>query len=82
MNYYKFIEKYKNTSYKDKKITEIDVLIYSQLAYLPLDNIDFTNNKKYSLIEIANKINRKIFLESLIAQRAALSLLDATKTFP
>ena len=50
MNYYKFIEKYKNISYKDKKITEIDVLIYSQLAYLPLDNIDFTNNKKYSLI--------------------------------
>lgn len=82
MNYYKFIEKYKNTSYKDKKITEIDVLIYSQLAYLPLDNIDFTNNKKYSLIEIANKINRKIFLESLIAQRAALSLLDAIKNFP
>ena len=46
MNYYKFIEKYKNTSYKEKKITEIDVLIYSQLAYLPLDNIDFTNRSE------------------------------------
>lgn len=82
MNYYKFIEKYKNTTYQEKKITEVDVLLYSQLAYLPLDNIDFSKDQKYSLIDIANKINRKLFLESLIAQRAALSLLDTIKNQP
>lgn len=82
MNYYKFVEKYKNSSYQEKKLTEVDILIYSQLAYLPLDNIDFTKDNIYTLKDIANLINRKVFLESLIAQRAALNLLDTIKSLP
>lgn len=82
MNYYSFINKYGNVTYKDKKETEIDILLFSQLAYLPMDNIDFKNNKKYSLEEIASNINREVFLESLIAQRNALKLLDRIKNLP
>ena len=44
MNYFAFIDKYGKVSYKDKKETEIDILLFSQLAYLPMDNIDFKNS--------------------------------------
>ncbi len=82
MNYFAFIDKYEKVSYKDKKETEIDILLFSQLAYLPMDNIDFKNNQKYNLEEIATNIDRSVFLESLIAQRNALKLLDAIKDLP
>lgn len=82
MNYFAFIDKYGKVSYKDKKETEIDILIFSQLAYLPMDNIDFKNNQKYTLEEIATNIDRSVFLESLIAQRNALKLLDTIKGLP
>ena len=82
MNYFAFIDKYGKVSYKDKKETEIDILLFSQLAYLPMDNIDFKNNQKYTLEEIATNIDRSVFLESLIAQRNALKLLDAIKDLP
>lgn len=79
MNYFAFIDKYGKVTYKDKKETEIDILLFSQLAYLPMDNIDFKNNQKYTLEEIATSIDRSVFLESLIAQRNALKLLDTIK---
>ena len=82
MNYYSYIDKYGNVTYNEKKETEIDILIYSQLAYLPIDSIDFHNNKKYYLEEIAVNINRDVFLESLIAQRNALKTLDIIKALP
>ena len=82
MNYFAFIDKYGKVSYKDKKETEIDILLFSQLAYLPMDNIDFKNNQKYTLKEIATNIDRSVFLESLIAQRNALKLLDTIKGLP
>ena len=82
MNYFAFIDKYGNVTYKDKKETEIDILLFSQLAYLPMDNIDFKNNQKYTLEEIATSIDRSVFLESLIAQRNALKLLDTIKDLP
>lgn len=82
MNYFAFINKYGKVSYKDKKETEIDILLFSQLAYLPMDNIDFKNNQKYTLEEIATNIDRSVFLESLIAQRNALKLLDTIKDLP
>ena len=82
MNYFAFIDKYRKVSYKDKKETEIDILLFSQLAYLPMDNIDFKNNQKYTLEEIATNIDRSVFLESLIAQRNALKLLDTIKDLP
>ena len=82
MNYFVFIDKYGKVTYKDKKETEIDILLFSQLAYLPMDNIDFKNNQKYTLEEIATNIDRSVFLESLIAQRNALKLLDAIKDLP
>ena len=82
MNYFAFIDKYGKVSYKDKKETEIDILLFSQLAYLPMDNIDFKNNQKYTLEEIATSIDRSVFLESLIAQRNALKLLDTIKDLP
>lgn len=82
MNYFAFIDKYGKVSYKDKKETEIDILLFSQLAYLPMDNIDFKNNQKYTLEEIATNIDRSVFLESLIAQRNALKLLDTIKDLP
>lgn len=82
MNYFAFIDKYGKVSYKDKKETEIDILLFSQLAYLTMDNIDFKNNQKYTLEEIATNIDRSVFLESLIAQRNALKLLDTIKDLP
>ena len=82
MNYFAFIDKYGKVSYKDKKENEIDILLFSQLAYLPMDNIDFKNNQKYTLEEIATNIDRSVFLESLIAQRNALKLLDTIKDLP
>ena len=82
MNYFAFIDKYGKVTYKDKKETEIDILLFSQLAYLPMDNIDFKNNQKYTLEEIATSIDRSVFLESLIAQRNALKLLDTIKDLP
>ena len=82
MIYFAFIDKYGKVSYKDKKETEIDILLFSQLAYLPMDNIDFKNNQKYTLEEIATNIDRSVFLESLIAQRNALKLLDTIKDLP
>ena len=82
MNYFVFIDKYGKVTYKDKKETEIDILLFSQLAYLPMDNIDFKNNQKYTLEEIATNIDRSVFLESLIAQRNALKLLDTIKDLP
>lgn len=82
MNYFAFIDKYGKVSYKDKKETEIDILLFSQLAYLPMGNIDFKNNQKYTLEEIATNIDRSVFLESLIAQRNALKLLDTIKDLP
>ena len=66
MNYFAFTYKYKDVTYKEKKETEIDILLLSQLAYLPMDNINFKNNKKYSLKEIADNIDRQVFLKSLI----------------
>ena len=45
MNYFAFTYKYKDVTYKEKKETEIDILLLSQLAYLPMDNINFKNNK-------------------------------------
>ena len=47
-----------------------------------MDNIDFKNNQKYTLEEIATNIDRSVFLESLIAQRNALKLLDTIKGLP
>ena len=47
-----------------------------------MDNIDFKNNQKYTLKEIATNIDRSVFLESLIAQRNALKLLDTIKDLP
>lgn len=82
MNYFAFIDKYGKVTYKNKKETEIDILLFSQLAYLPMDNIDFKNNQKYTLEEIATNIDRSVFLESLIAQRNALKLLDTIKDLP
>ena len=82
MNYFAFTYKYKDVTYKEKKETEIDILLLSQLAYLPMDNINFKNNKKYSLKEIADNIDRQVFLKSLIAQRNALKLLDTIKDLP
>ena len=82
MNYFAFIDKYGKVSYKDKKENEIDILLFSQLAYLPMDNIDFKNNQKYTLEEIATNIDRSVFLDSLIAQRNALKLLDTIKDLP
>ena len=82
MNYFAFIDKYGKVTYKDKKETEIDILLFSQLAYLPMDNIDFKNNQKYTLEEIATNIDRSVFLESLIAHRNALKLLDTIKDLP
>ena len=37
MNYFAFTYKYKDVTYKEKKETEIDILLLSQLAYLPMD---------------------------------------------
>lgn len=79
MNYYTFIEKYKNTSIKELPLTEVDILIFSQLAYLSLTNFDFSKNNKYSLQELADNLDRSKIKESIIAQYHAMQLLDTIK---
>ena len=77
MNYFAFTYKYKDVTYKEKKETEIDILLLSQLAYLPMDNINF---KKYGqpLLQASMNINNGA---ALLAKRVVLddaSLGNAT----
>ncbi len=81
MNLYDFIKKYKNISYLEKDICEVDMLIYSQLSYLPLKNIEF-KDKKYSIKQISKLIDKKI--KPFYAQAKAIEILHAisnTKRF-
>jgi len=74
-NYLEYIDKYKDYTFIDKPYNEIDILIFSQLSYLSLENIDF-NNKKYTLKEISTLIDRESIKSYIIAQIASLKLLD------
>lgn len=74
MNYIDYINKYKDYSFKELEYNEVDILIFSQLSYLPLDNIDFT--KEYTLKEVVPFVNRGILKKYLIAQTDAVRLLD------
>lgn len=76
MNLYDFVKKYKDVSYLEKGLSEIDILIYSELSYLPLDNLDF-NNKKYTIKEISELIDRKKVNKYFYAQNKAIKILDA-----
>lgn len=83
MNLYDFIKKYKDVSYLEKDLSEVDMLIYSELSYLPLDNLDF-NNKEYTIKEISKLIDRKKTSKYFYAQNKAMEVLDAicdTKRF-
>ena len=77
MNLYSFIEKYGDFSYFEKDICEVDILIYSQLSYLSLLNIDFSNDKKYSIEELSKLIDQKIAKNYIFAQKKALDILNS-----
>ena len=76
MNLYGYIDKYKEVSFERQNLCEIDMLIFSQLSYIWLNNIDFKDYKKYSLLEISNLIDRKKVKEYIYAQKKAIDLLD------
>lgn len=72
---FEFIDKYKDISFNEKDICEIDILIFSQLSYVVYSNIDF-NNKKYFVKDIVKLIDRDLVKDYIYAQVKSLELLD------
>ena len=75
MTIFEYIKKYSNYTFQEKKINEVDKLIFSFLSYINLQNIELTN--KNTLIEIYEKIEKekKSPKKNIIAERDALKIL-------
>lgn len=76
MNIYKYIEEYKDITFYEKKMTEVDILIFSQLSYVLLDNIDFSNDKKYTIENLYSLIDQKKKKKYIISQLNASKMFD------
>lgn len=75
MTIFEYIKNYSNYTFQEKKINEIDKLIFSFLSYINLQNIEL--NYKNTLKEIYEKIEKekKILSKNIIAERDALKIL-------
>lgn len=71
---YKYIDEYGKLTFNDKKVNEIDVLIFTQILYIDFKNVIFGNGIK--LVDAWNsaKINNKI--PKGFAQKNSIKLLD------
>ena len=75
-NLFTYIKQNKEVSFSTKDFTEVDVLMFSQLSYLDLRNLSFTNKQKYTLGEVSRSINRKKNKNIFLGEISVLKLLD------
>lgn len=76
MNIHEYIKEYKDITFYEKKLTEVDILLFSQLSYVLLDNIDFTNDKSYTIEKLYPLIDQNKKKKYIISQRNASKLFD------
>lgn len=68
MNLYEYIKEYKDITFYEKGMTEVDILLFSQLSYVLLDNVDFTNKKSYSIESLYSLIDQTKKEKYIISQ--------------
>ena len=73
-NIYKYIDEYGNLTFNDKKVNEVDILIFTQILYIDFKDVIFDNGIK--LIEAWNnaKVNNKI--PRGLVQKNSIKLLE------
>ena len=76
MDVYDYIKKYKDYSFEEREMNEIDILLFSQLSYVSYVNIDFSKSREYFLKDIVSLIDRDKVKEFIYAQNKALVLLE------
>lgn len=75
-NIFKYIKKYGNKTTNDKEITEIDILIFSQIPYLDLKNIFKTKEEKVKLSDVWNSAVSQNALVKNTSQKNAFKIMD------
>lgn len=76
MELIEYINKNKEIPFYEKKITEVDFLIFSQLSYLILEKNLFLQKKSYSLPQIKEKISRLKNKKNPITKYSPIEILD------
>ena len=84
MNVINYIRKNKDLTFKEKKLTEIDKMIFGVLSYITYDGLVATNSfSKRPLREVANKYfethTKKIIKKNIIGIRAAIEIFKELK---
>ena len=84
MNAINYIKKYKNYTFKEKSLTEIDKMIFSVLSYITYDGLVSTNSmNKRKLKDVANdyfkKYTKKNIKNNIIGVRAAIEIFKEIK---
>lgn len=79
-NIYKYIRKYGHLTFEEKKVTEVDTLIFSQIPYLDFNNI-FTSQKEcIKLSDLWKKaVNQNIEIKG-IPHKNAFRIMDMLST--
>lgn len=84
MNVINYIKKYKNLTFKEMKITEIDKAIFAVLSYIRYDGLVSTNSfNKRTIKEVGDEYfkstTRKDMKKNIIGIRAAISIFKEIK---
>ena len=79
-NMFKYIINYGNKSFDEKSVTEVDILIFSQIPYLDFNDIVINEKNGIKLSELWKKARSKNEKQTSIAQKNAFKLLDIIST--
>ncbi len=84
MNVINYIKKYKNLTFKDMKLTEIDKAIFAVLSYIRYDGLVSTNSfTKRTIKEVGDEYfksnTRKDMKKNIIGIRSAISIFKEIK---
>lgn len=75
-NLLKYIKKYSDISIEEKDVTEVDILIFSQIPYLDLNNVFKKNDECIKLSDLWNlAINQNLKSKGL-SQKNAFKIMD------
>ena len=79
-NMFKYISNYGNLTFEEKSVTEIDILIFSQISYLNFNNIFINQNEEIKLLDLWQKARKNNIESQGFGHKVAFKLLDIIST--
>lgn len=79
-NIFKYIKRYGNELFEEKPVTEVDILIFSQISYLDFNNSFESSSEGVKLQDLWKRSRENNFVSMGFAHKNAFKMLDIIST--